>query len=336
MLNASGYVVAQRKASVATKVTGRLEYLGVEEGTRVKKGEVLARLEDDDAVAARNRTRANLEAARAVLRRVEAELENARLDFERKSALKDRLVISKAEFDVARAGYLAAKAAVSAQEASVRAAVAALKESEVLIDYTKIKAPFDGVVLTKNADIGDIIAPLGAAANAQAAVVTMADMNSLQVEVDVSESGIREIKVGQPAVIQLDAFPNERYKGRVHMVVPTADRTKASILVKVAFSEKDPRILPEMSAKAAFLSREIGVAEDRPVKVVPLSAVIRENGATYVFVIEKNKAFRRRFEPGEILGDRVEVKEGLELGQDIILSPPESLKDGMSVDVSEE
>ena len=156
---------------------------------------------------------------------------------------------------------------------------AAVEEAKVLVEYANIRAPFDAVVLTKNADIGDIVTPLGAAANAKAAVVTIADMNSLQVEVDVSESNISQVRAGQPCEIRLDAFPDLRFKGVVHMIVPTADRTKASVLVKVAFREMNPRILPEMSAKVAFLSRDILPEEEKPLKAVPASAVITRGGA---------------------------------------------------------
>ena len=164
---------------------------------------------------------------------------------------------------------------VAAKKAALQASKSALKEAEINLEYTNLRAPFDAVVLTKNADVGDIVTPVGAAANARASVVTIADMKSLQVEVDVSESNIEQIKNDQPCEIQLDALPDKRFRGKVHMIVPTADRSKASVLVKVAFSEKDSSILPEMSAKVAFLQRKITENEYTPVRAVPVTAIVK-------------------------------------------------------------
>lgn len=244
LLNASGYVVAQRKAAVASKVTGRLIALYVEEGSHVKAGQIIARLENEDVIAARDQAEANLNAARFNLEQAKAELNEAILSFQRDKELVDRGYISRAEYDTADARFRKATAAVAAAESAIKANQAALQGAKVAYEYTLIRAPFDAVVLTKNADIGDIITPLGAAANAKAAVVTLADMGSLQVEVDVSESNLRQVKMGQPCEIQLDALSDLRFRGLVHMIVPTADRTKATVMVKVRFVDNDPRILP--------------------------------------------------------------------------------------------
>ncbi len=158
----------------------------------------------------------------------------------------------------------------------MKASEAALKGAEVAVEYTLIRAPFDAVVLTKNADVGDIVTPIGAAANAKAAVVTVADMDSLKVEADVSEANLELVRVGQPCEIQLDALPEARFRGRVHMIVPTADRSKATVMVKVGFVDEDPRILPEMSAKVAFLSRPPTAAEKEPRTAVARSAVVEQ------------------------------------------------------------
>ena len=255
LLNASGYVVAQRKAAVASKITGRLISLSVEEGSRVKKNEVIARMENEDALASRDQAEANLNVAHHNLEQVRAELQDATLSFNRYKDLLDKGFVAKADYDASEARYKKAIAAVAAAEAAVKANAAALQGANVMIEYSLIRAPFDAVVLTKNADIGDIVTPIGASANAKAAVVTIADMSSLQVEADVSESNLRQIKVGQPCEIQLDALPDLRFRGVIHMIVPTADRSKATVMVKVRFIDNDQRILPEMSAKVAFLSR---------------------------------------------------------------------------------
>jgi RND family efflux transporter MFP subunit len=336
LLNASGYVVAQRKAAVASKITGRLVFLGVEEGSRVREGEVIARLESDDVEAARERAVADVTVARFDLEQSRAELEDAALDYNRNKELVEKEIIARSRFDTAEARYKKAKAAVAARQAALRASEAALKEAEVSLEYTIIRAPFDAVVLTKNADIGDIVTPIGAAADAKAAVVTIADMDSLQVEVDVSESNIEQVKVGQPCEIQLDALPNDRFPGVVHMIVPTADRTKASILVKTAFRAKDPRILPEMSAKVAFLSRPVTAEEEKPVKALPKTAVVNGNGERLVFVVRNNRVLNTSVELGRQLDTMVEVLDGVEEGDQVVVAPLKKMKDGVKVSVAQE
>jgi RND family efflux transporter MFP subunit len=335
LLNASGYVVAQRKAAVASKVTGRLVYLAVEEGSRVKKGQLIARLENGDVLAARDQARANEAAARFNLDQAEAELKDARLNYNRRKELAAGGYIAQSDFDAAEARYSRALAAVAAQQATLRASAAALREAQVMVEYTNIRAPFDAVVLTKNADIGDIVTPIGAAADAKAAVVSIADMDSLQVEVDVSESNIQQVKVGQPCEISLDSLPDTRFPGRVHMIVPTADRTKASVLVKVAFRDKDPRILPEMSAKVAFLSRPVGEAEQKPLKAVPATAVVTASGQTTVFAVRSDRADKTTVQVGQQLGGMVEILDGLQVGDRVVTAPLEKIKDGTRVQIRE-
>jgi RND family efflux transporter MFP subunit len=336
LLNASGYVVAQRKAAVASKVTGRLVYLGVEEGNRVKKGEVIARLENDDVRAALERVTAEVKVAHFNLQQSQAELDDAILDYNRKKELVKKEIIAQSQFDAAEARYKKAKAAVAAQQATLRSTEAALKEAQVSLEYTIIRAPFDAVVLTKDADIGDIVTPIGAAADAKAAVVTIADMDSLQVEVDVSESNIEQVKVGQPCEIQLDALPNDRFPGVVHMIVPTADRSKASILVKTAFLEKDPRILPEMSAKVAFLSRQVRPEEEKPLKALPATAVVDRDGDPVVFVVRNNQARKTPVHLGRHLDTMVEILNGVEAGDQVVMTPLNKMKDGIKVKIAQE
>lgn len=331
LLNASGYVVADRKSAVASKVTGRLVFLGVEEGSRVKEGQIIARLENKDAAAARDRADQNVTVARYNLEQAQAELTNAALDFERKKQLVEKGTIARSAFDTAEARYRSAKASVQALTAAVRAAQAALEEAAVLLDYTHIRAPFDAVVLTKNADIGDIVTPLAATADAKAAVVTVADMNSLLAEVDVSESNISLVKVGQPCEIRLDAFADTRFPARVHMILPTADRSKASITVKVAFVERDPRVLPEMSAKVAFLAREYGRDEQTPFRAVPAAAVSQHNGKSRVFLIQGDQVREVPVEPGRRFADMLELRDGPPVGSRIATAPLEKLADGTRV-----
>jgi len=335
VLNASGYVVAQRKAAVAAKTTGRLEWLGVEEGSRVREGEVIARLESRDVAAARDRAAAGLERARAVLAEAEAEAHEAELSFRRFQELLAGGFVSRAEYDAAEARRDRTRAGVESARAAVAAAAAELREAEVAFDYTRVRAPFDAVVLTKNADIGDILTPIGAAAEARAAVVNIADLDSLQVEADVSESSLEKVSVGQPCEIRLDALPEERFAGEVHMIVPTADRSKATVLVKVRFLDPDPRILPEMSARVAFLAREPAEEERTPRTALHAAAVRRQNGRTEVFVVRQGRAVATPVTTGEAIGDMVEIREGVETGEKVVLRHLEKMRDGIRVKTPE-
>jgi len=335
LLNASGYVVPQRKAAVASKITAQLLEISVEEGSRVKKGDIIARLEGADAAAAREQARANLSVSRYSLAQARAELDDARVSYEREKGLLAQEYTTKAQHDAAEARYKKAAAGVSGAESSVKAAEAALEAATVNVEYTVVRAPFDAVVLTKNADIGDIVTPLGAAANAKAAVVTIADMNSLQVEADVSESNLEQVKAGQPCEIQLDALPEKRFRGVVHMVIPTADRTKATVMVKVRFLDGDPRILPEMSAKVAFLSKAVNPEEEKSRTTINPSAVVSRNNKSVAFVIKGGQVEEQEISTGEKLGDLLVVTGGVKAGDRVVLNPPKGLKSGSRVKQAE-
>ena len=335
MLNASGYVVAQRKAAVASKVTGLLVSITVEEGSRVKKGQVIARLENDDVTAARNQAEANLNVARFNLEQARAELQDATLSFNRNKELLAYDFVSKAEYDASEARYKGAVAAVDAAGSVVKANAAALQAANVALEYTFIRAPFDAVVLTKNADVGDIVTPIGAAAEAKAAVVTIADMDSLLVEVDVSESNIEKVYVGQPCEIQLDALPASSFRGEVHMIVPTADRTKATVMVKVRFIDKDTRVLPEMSSKVSFLSRQMKSEEQKPQTVVNPAAIVSRKGEAIVFLVKDNRVVETPVVVGDRLGDMIEIREGVKAGDRVVLSPLKKMRDGIRIKVVE-
>jgi len=333
LLNASGYVVAQRKSALATKVTGSLVWLGVEEGSKVRAGEIIARLENADVTAARAQAQANLSTARWNLDQAKAEYVDATLGLKRARELVAKGYIAQADYDTAKARYDKAVAAVRAGEAVVKSSEAALKAADVALEYTLIRAPFNAVVLTKNADVGDIVTPLGAAANAKASVVSVADMDSLKVEADVSESNLEQVKLGQPCEIQLDAIPGERFRGKVHMIVPTADRTKATVLVKVGFIDSDPRILPEMSAKVAFLSRSPDASEEKARTAVSKSAVAERNGRAVLFLLKEGHAVETPVTLGGHLGDMEEVRAGVKAGDRVVMGPPAGLKDGSKVSI---
>lgn len=334
-LSASGYVVAQRKADVATKITGQIVSISVQEGSIVKEGEVMARLEDRDVKAAVDQNSSNLALAQARVQEAQANLEDATLNYERMGKLVKTGAVSRSEYDAAKSRYLASKASLDAAQAAVEASRAALQGSEVSLSYTEIRAPFDAVVLTKNADVGDIITPLGSAANAKASVVTIADLSSLQVEADVSESNIGLVSVGAPCDITLDALPGYHFRGVVDTIVPTVDRSKATVLVKVRFIDKDPRILPEMSAKVGFLYRSLKPGEEKPRVMVSKAAVVSGEGERYVFLVKGEKAVRAPVKTGEELGGMVAVLQGIRPGDTVVIDPPKGLKNGSKVAISE-
>lgn len=332
LLNASGYVVAQRKAALAAKATGRLEWLGVEEGSRVKQGEIIARLEGLDSEALQKQAAAGVASAGALREQAEVEVLDATRNLKRMKELLGQGVVSQADFDVAEARDRRAKAALAAAVANLAVSRAALEASAVSVDYTRIRAPFDGVVLTKNADVGDIVTPLGAAANAKASVVTIADLHSLRVEADVSESSLEKVKKGQACEILLDALPSDRFEGVVHSIVPTADRSKATVMVKISFLEFDPRILPEMSAKVAFLERPVKSDEQQPRVMLPRAAVKKRDGRSYVYLLKGDTVAETLIETVDSQGDLIEVR-GVKAGDKIALKPLEKLADGSKIKI---
>lgn len=335
LLNATGYVVAQRKAAVASKGTGRLEWLGVREGSVVKKGDVIARLENNDVVANMAQAAANIEVARANLAQAGAELRDAASALQRARELAAREFLSPSALDAAAARHDKALATVNSQKSALRAAQAAHDAARVAVSYTRIEAPFDGVVLSKQANVGDVITPFTSASEAKGAVVTMADMSTLEVEADVSESNLMKVKVGQPCEIQLDALPDERFRGEVQSIVPTVDRSKATVMVKIRFLDQDPRILPEMSAKAAFLSRPVSDEERKPVTAVNAAAIVVRNGESVAFKISDGKVQRIKVATGNRIGDMLEIRQGLAFGDKAVLRPSPKLEDGDKIRLAE-
>jgi RND family efflux transporter MFP subunit len=330
LLNASGYVVAQRKAALAAKATGRLEWLGVEEGSRVNKGEIIARLEGLDADALQKQAAAGVTAAGALREQAEVEFLDAQRNLKRVKELLVQGVVSQADFDAAEARERRSKAGLAAAAANLAVSRAALDSADVSVDYTRIRAPFDGVVLTKNADVGDIVTPLGAAANAKASVVTIADLDSLRVETDVSESSLEKVRKGQACEILLDALPQDRFKGVVHSIVPTADRSKATVMVKVSFLERDRRVLPEMSAKVAFLERPVRGDEQQPRVMLPKAALVTRDGKSFVYLFNGDSVTEMPVETVAGEGELIEVK-GVKAGDKVALKPLDKLSSGAKV-----
>ncbi|MGZ5138983.1 MAG: efflux RND transporter periplasmic adaptor subunit [Burkholderiales bacterium] len=330
VLNATGYVVAQRKAAVASKATGRLEWLGVREGSTVTAGEVIARLENRDVSAQMQQAAANIKVAQANLEQGTAELNDAERQLKRSAELLEKNFVSAAAHDAVVARHARAVAAISGFRAAIAAARANYRAAEVAVEQTLIRAPFDGVILTKNANVGDVITPFSSALGSQAAVVSMADMSTLEVEADVSEANIGKVSIGQPAEIQLDALPQSRFRGEVHRQVPTVDRSKATVTVKIRFIDTDARVLPEMSAKVALLSRTVSKEENTPRTAIPASAVTERNGRKVVFIVRDGKANETAVQLGATTGDLVQVS-GVQPGDRVVLKPSDQIRDARPI-----
>ena len=321
-LVATGYVVAQRKAEVASKGTGRLEYLGFEEGDTVRTGDVIARLDNEDI-------KANLEMARATRQKAEADSLNAGRNFRRVEKLFASGSVTEEMRDNAETNHRFALATVAEAAAAVRAA-------EVALENTYIRAPFDGTILTKNADVGEMVTPFASSASSKGSVVTLADMSSLEVEADVSESNIHKVTVGQRCEIILDAYPETRYPATVKKIVPTADRARATVLTKVAFAEKDDRVLPEMSARINFFIEEpeTGDTEQAAAVTVADEAITTRDDRKIVFRIDGDRVTAVTVRTGRDLGKVTEILEGLSPGEQVVLSPPGKMASGDKIEIS--
>src|SRR5690348_13709259 len=322
LASASGYVVAQRKAAVASKATGRLVYLGVVEGDRVKEGQIIARIEDGDVKAQLAQADANLNVGKA-------DLHDAETSLDRQATLLKNNLASQADYDAAQARLLRVRATIALDSAQVDAA-------RVAVENTIVRAPFDGTVLTKSADVGEVVSPLTGGALSKASVVTVADLGSLQVEVDVSEANLAQVTIGEPCEILLDAYPDVRYEGYVAKIVPTADRAKATVQVKVAFKHYDAKVLPEMSAKVHFLPRSAPAAraDTQPVITVPAGAVAERDGHSVVYTVNDSRAVEVPVTLGRRMGGVVAITQGLAAGTPVIDSLDARIRRGVKVKAS--
>lgn len=339
---ANGYVVARTQASVSAKLPGRLAYLGVSEGSRVVAGQVIARLDNADYTAAVMQAEANLATARASL--IEAESDRDQLQREARRAHDVRAqnpqLISQQEMEAADSRAAQAEARVRAQEARVQAADAGVRLAQANYENTLIRAPFTGTVLRKDAEVGEVVAPSVGGGLTRGAVVTMADLSTLEVEVDVNEAYIARVRGGEPARITLDAYPDTSFRGTVRMIVPTADRQRATVQVKVSILDHDPRILTEMGARVEFLQAArdaapgAGAAPPRPRVTVPAEAVRTDGGATVVWLVRDGQLERRAVDAGPVSGGMREVRSGLVGGEVLLLSGVASPTAGQRVTVA--
>lgn len=347
ILTASGYVVARRKAVVSAKIQGRLSELRVEEGSQVTAGQVLARLESTDFAAQVERARAQaLQAdaqtasARAAIRRAEADLEEARRQFGVNQRLANEQILPTDTLDASRSRVRVLEAAVGQSQAELARAEAAMAQSkadlsfaQAQLDNTVIRAPFAGIIVKKMAEVGESVAPIPPGVNistSSGAIVAMADLDTLEVEVDIAESNVARLAGGQPAEVTVEAFPEKRYRASLRQVIPTADRTKATVQVKVALVDRDANVKPEMSAKVSFIAPEQpqGAAPAARVVVAPPAAIVERDGGSAVFVLGERTVTLVPVKTGGTRASGVEIISGLTGSEILVVNPPASLAPG--------
>jgi len=334
ILDANGYVVARRMATVSAKVTGKVRDVLIEEGQRVEAGQVIATLDVIDASAQRDLASAQLAAARSQVDNVQAQLREADANVKRQENLVNKHFVSQAQYDqaVAQRDALAAQLATAKDQANV--ASKQLRITGIGIDNTVVRAPFAGVVIAKSAQPGEMISPLSAGGGfTRTGIGTIVDMNSLEIEVDVNEAAIGRVQPKMPVNITLNAYPNWAIPGEVIAIIPTADRGKATVKVRVALKVRDPRIVPDMGAHVSFLevAKQADASPRQATILAPLAAVVTRNGADTVFVVEGDRVVMRKPRLGRTLGDAREVLEGLAIGDTVVLDPGANLADGARV-----
>ncbi len=343
VLNASGYVTARRRATVSSKITGKVVEVNVEEGMAVKEGQVLARLDDATFRAGLSLARAQAESARRAVRESEVRLAEAKLTLGRVMQLVKEQLATAAEVDKARAEVDSLAARIDAAREQVSVAERQVELEETNLDNTIIRAPFSGVAISKDAQPGEMVSPVSAGGGfTRTGICTIVDMRSLEIEVDVNESYIGRVKEGQGVTAVLNAYPDWPIPARVITTIPAADRQKATVLVRIAFEQLDPRVLPDMGVKVTFLRQaadtEKGGAQARaaqPVTLVPSAAIRRDGDQAYAFVVTGDVVDRRAVKTGGTDGDRLEVLAGLRAAERVVVSPPPGLIAGARVVVRE-
>ncbi|KGI77131.1 efflux RND transporter periplasmic adaptor subunit [Oleiagrimonas soli] len=331
VLQATGYVTAQRQATVSAQIVGTLTEVLIEEGDHVKNGQVLARLEDSAQSAQLHATEASAQAAQAQTLQTQAELRQADRDMARQNELVAQGLVSKQLAEQARTKVATLRAQLNAQRKQAKAAQAQVRVAQVNYDYTVVRAPFTGVVTQKTAQVGEIIAPAAAGGGfTRTGVGTIVDMDSLEVDVDVNESYIGRVKAGMPAEAVLDAYPDWRIPAHVIAIVPAADRGKATVKVRVALERKDARIIPDMGVRVSFLEKRAAPVGEAPKGVlVPTTAIIEHDGHPAVFVIEDGRARLRTVAPAkQLYGDLRRLPQGVSVGDRVVDRPPPTLHDG--------
>ena len=337
VLNASGYVVARRRATVSSKITGKVVEVNVEEGMAVKEGQVLARLDDATSKAALALAQAQLASAKKNVIENDVHLTQAKITFDRQTKLLNGGYGTQADVDAAKADVDATDARIAAFREQVNVAERQVEVAQTDLDNSIIRAPFSGIATSKDAQPGEMVSPVSAGGGfTRTGICTIVDMHSLEVEVDVNESYIGRVSPGQDVTAVLDAYPDFQIPAHVITIVPTADRQKATVLVRIAFKQLDPRILPDMGIKVTFLRSDkdatTPAANAAPVTLAPKAAIRADGDTNVVFVVRADGvAERRAVRVGGTDGDRVEILAGLHAGDRVVLTPPQTLKDGDKV-----
>lgn len=336
VLQATGYVTARREATVSAQITGTLTQVLIEEGERVEKGQIIALLDDTAQKAMLAQAQAGVRASRAQLVQIQAQLAQSQRDVKRAEELVSRHLVSQQAVEVARTQVATQLAQVDAQRKQVEVAQAGVDGAQVQLDYCTVRAPFSGVVIAKAAQVGEIISPLSAGGGfTRTGVGTIVDMDSLEIEVDVNEAYINRVVANQPIEAVLDAYPDWKIPGHVIAIIPTADRGKATVKVRVAFDQKDGRIVPDMGVRVSFLEdkRSADAKPAPPPKgvLVPGDAIVQRDGRSVVFVVESDKARQRAVTPGQTYAEQ-RLVEGISIGAQVVRSPVAELADGSRVE----
>jgi RND family efflux transporter MFP subunit len=342
VLNANGYVVARRRATISSKITGKITEVNVEEGMAIKEGQVLARLDDTTLRASLALAEAQGGVARHAIAENEVRLDEAKKNYVRAIGLFKDGIVTQADVDAAKANQDSIAARIIALQEQTQVADRQIDLAKTDLDNTIIRAPFSGVAISKDAQPGEMVSPVSAGGGfTRTGICTMVDMHSLEVEVDVNETYINRVEPGQKVLITLNAYPDWQIPGHVITQVPTGDRQKATVLVRIAFEKLDPRILPDMGIKVAFLrddskagSTGASPAEPaRPTALVPKTAIKTDGDQTYVFVVVDDSVERRAITTGGTDGDQIEVKAGVKGGERVVVSPPADLAAGQKIRV---
>ena len=333
VLNASGYVTARRRATVSSKVTGKVLEVFVEEGKAVRRGQVLARLDDSQIRSALQVAQAQLASAQKVAAQDMARLREAELTLERRRQLLKENVIGRAELDASEAEVESLRARIAVADEQVKVAASQINAIQTDLADMVVRAPFDGVAISKDAQPGEMISPVSAGGGfTRTGICTIVDMSSLEIEVDVSESYINRVRPGQPVEAVLDAYPEWRIPAHVITTVPSADRQKATVRVRIGFEDLDSRILPDMGIKVSFLSeRPVADAAPRARLLVPKAAVRTVDGARVVFIVRNERLERRAVSVGAEDGDQIEIASGVAAGEKVVVDGPPTLEDGSRV-----
>jgi RND family efflux transporter MFP subunit len=334
VLDASGYVVARRMATVSAKITGKVREVMIEEGMRVEQGQVMATLDPIDADAQRSLYASQLQAARSQVAGLEAQQKQAAAEASRLQALVGQQLVSRSQYDQAVAQRDSLRAQLDTAQRNVKVANDQLAIADLGVDNNIVRAPFSGVVTAKAAQPGEIVSPLSAGGGfTRTGIGTIVDMDSLEIEVEVGEAFIGRVQPKMPVEATLNAYPDWKIPGEVIAIIPTADRGKATVKVRVALKVKDPRIVPEMGVRVSFLEQAQPQAAAKPQGVrVPAGAVVQREGASVAFVLgDESRVQQRTVEAGQAMGKDRQILKGVSAGESVVVNPPDTLRDGAKV-----